>query len=208
MYGLEALPDLVSNKWFIRDEALEKRLGKVIFEHSSGGIAVRYNSWNGFRVDQMAANCGALVISNIEAGDVTAIDFIAKNVASRMGDKVMFLSATGNRAREFERIGWQMGLFTWSGRGNGGKMGYLFRELKEEERQFVAWREMRRDDDGRLLDRYGNSDYEDDDEDEEYHDPVDHGDINEYYRCRNDNCQGIPDEYDPYVELDDGDYDL
>lgn len=153
-------------KFPIRDEKIEKYLNgnnwrgeptPIAFNVQDTHIGVRARDLS-FFIEQMPSNCGALILSCIEDGHAGAITFLAKNIASFLGDKVLFLSCTDGRAPDFVDEGWTAKHVAYSARYYGYKMHYMFLTLEEDDRMVTEWTGDHIDDD----DDYDDEPYYDD----------------------------------------------
>lgn len=160
--------DLKSNResFYIRDPKMDAVLDAPLYDGRV--VPVSFNTRDNcisitareisFFMEQMPSNCGAVMVSCIEDGRADVITYLAKNIASFLGDKVIFLSCTAGRSADFEEAGWVTGHVAYSARYYGYKMHYMFYTLDESERLNHEW----------SGDHYEDDDYDDEPYDEEY----------------------------------------
>lgn len=129
----------------IRDAALEGRIKdyKLRIETSPDAGFVLfswYDSYYNFQIEQLASNCGALVVSKIDMHhQKDMVTWLAKNYASMTGNKVLQLSTTA-QVKEWEKLGWSDDYEVWSARNRRTTVHYMHLTLKEEERLHAPWK--------------------------------------------------------------------
>lgn len=108
------LKKLEKGEYFVRNEALEKEIGNLIFTFPNWdgpGLSVRGSKGGSTTIFQHPMNCGHLIMGNLAYTEdaIKRQDFIVENLASCMGYGTITASAEASIANSWLKYGngWQ-----------------------------------------------------------------------------------------------------